>query len=136
MKTSASIRESDFKQLLKSTPGLTRNLTSLDLPDSIITDVRYVVCPEETRSRIIDEHLRSLPAETVDLTGDSAKEARSAQALREREMAVRREKGKQNWEADRAREMLRAEEEEIARANMVDKRGLASQLKSDGTGKA
>lgn len=135
MKTSASIRESDFKQLLKSTPDLNRNLSPLELPDSVTTDVRYVVCPEETRGRIIDEHLRSLP-EMVDLTGESVKEARGAQALREREMAVRRKKGKLNWEAERAREILRAEEEEIERAKMVDRRGLASQLKGDGTGKA
>lgn len=131
MKTSAAIRESDLKSLLKSTPTLTRNHTPATLPHSITSDVRYHVLTPESRDSIIHDHLSRLPEDASAATAgeQGRKEEKSALALREREMAVRKERMQRRGEEERAKWMLRQEEEEIERAKMVGKKGLAQHLK-------
>lgn len=129
MKTSSAIRESDLKSLLNSVTSLTRNHTPATLPHSVTSDVRYHVCPPESRDSIIQDHLSRLPEVIEDDDGKGRKEDKSALALRERELAVRKARMARRGEEERAKWTLRREEEEIERAKNVGRKGLATHLK-------
>ncbi|KAL7276209.1 hypothetical protein RUND412_000794 [Rhizina undulata] len=130
MKLSPELRENDLKKLLKSTSSLTRQTVISNLPDSITTDVRYVVAPEKTRDEIITAHISTLPAtaESEETRREREEKVRKEMALRERERTVRREQARYRDEERAARDRLREEEAAIERAKVVGKRGLLGHL--------
>ena len=133
MKTSGTLREADLKKLLNTTHGLSSRTALTGLPDSIVADVRYVVCPDESRDRIIKDHLRTLPEEVVDEAVRKEREeaARREAALRDREFQVRRQQASTRYDDERARMLLREEEAALERASRVGKRGLAGHLRTE-----
>lgn len=130
IKTSESIRENDLKKLLKSTSGMCRSTPLDNLPESILTDVRYVTAPENIRDAIIKDHLTALPEAPIDEEEKKAREEkeRKERALRDREMTVRKEQWRLRGEEQRAKDMLREEEAMIERAKIVGKRGLLGHI--------
>lgn len=133
MKTSATIREADLKKLLNTTHGLCSQTHLDDLPDSIIADVRYIVCPDESRDRIIRDHLRTLPAEPINEAKRKEKEEaeRRQAALRDREFQVRRQQASTRHDDQRARMLLREEEAALERATRVGKKGLLGHFNTE-----
>jgi hypothetical protein len=123
----------DLKKLLKSTPSLSKQMTLLSLPDSILADVRYVTAPESSRDRIITEYLSTLPDAPISEEERKAKEERERRerALREREWQVRKEKRMNAADEAIAKQMLREEEAAIERAKQVSKKGLLGHLRKE-----
>lgn len=132
LKTSATIRENDLRKLLKTTHGLTSRTGLDELPDNIVTDVRYQACPEESRDRLIQDYLRTLPAEAMSEEDRKKREEdeRRQAAIREREMQVKRQQASARYEEQRAKQLLREEEAAIERAKQVGKRGLLGHLRT------
>ncbi|PWW80782.1 hypothetical protein C7212DRAFT_274136 [Tuber magnatum] len=127
MKISETLRENDLKKLLKSTATLSHYTTLDTLPESILLDVRYVTAPDNTRDKVIQDHLATLPEDPEEEKERKERERRE-QALRGRERAVRKEQWKLRGEERRAKEMLREEEAMIERAKVVGKRGLLGHI--------
>lgn len=114
--------------------------TSLDnLPESILTDVRYVVAPEKVRDAIIKDHMTTLLEIPVDEEEKKAREEgeRKERALKDRETTVRKEQWRLRGEEQRAKDMLREEEAMIERAKIVSKKGLLGHIikKEEGVGR-
>lgn len=139
IKNSESIREKDLKKLLKSTSGMCRSTPLDNLPESILTDVRYVTAPEKVRDAIIKDHLTTLLETPVDEEEKRAKEEgeRKERALKDRETTVRKEQWRLRGEEQRAKDMLREEEAMIERAKIVGKKGLLGHIikKEEGVGR-
>lgn len=144
VKLSPALLENELRKLLKGNRDLTRN-TSMDrLPLSVITDVRYaaypVTFPSEgekapqlpPRDEVVKKYLGTLPEEVVQISEKEVKERQREEALRGRERAVMRDKGRLRGEIERGREMLRGEEMEIERAvREVGRRGLMNSIEAE-----
>lgn len=138
IKTPESVRENDLKKLLKSTAVMCRSTSVNNLPNSILTDVRYVTAPEKIRDAIIKDHLATLPEAPVDEEEKKAREEseKKGRALRDRETTVRKEQWRLRGEEQRAKDMLKEEEAMIERAKIVSKKGLLGHIikKEEGGG--
>lgn len=107
-----------------------RSTTLDNLPESILTDVRYVTAPENIRDAIVKDHIETLPEAPIDEEEKKAREERERKerALRDRETTVRKEQWRLRGEEQRARDMLREEEAMIERAKIVGKKGLLGHI--------
>lgn len=107
-----------------------RSTTLDNLPESILTDVRYVTAPENIRDAIVKDHIETLPEAPIDEEEKKVREERERKerALRDRETTVRKEQWRLRGEEQRAKDMLREEEAMIERAKIVGKKGLLGHI--------
>lgn len=132
--------KSDLSALLKSQPiaVLNRSSTLDTLPESILTDLRFISLPASVRDSIVETYISTLPpapdgaaasAEEQDqMAQKRAERERREKALAERERRVREDKRKQERELAYGKSRLREEEDEIQRAMKVGKEGLRGHL--------
>lgn len=108
------------------------------LPESVVTNVRYISLKPSVRDAVVREFIRRLPRDVeVEGEGDvrnhatvNAAEQKRMQALRERERAVDEAKRRQQKELQYGRSRLR-EEQNLDRAMKVGKTGLKRALGTD-----
>ncbi|KAJ5387896.1 hypothetical protein N7509_010437 [Penicillium cosmopolitanum] len=142
LKLPESTRKSDLSALLKSAPVHTLNRSSnLEaLPTMIITDIRYIALPAQTRNPLIEAFISTLPpAPDVQLTAEEQEEhdrkqrerEKRERALAEREKQVEDDKRRQRGDLLRGKNLLREGEAEIAEAMQVRKDGLRSYMEVD-----
>ncbi|CAI7622041.1 unnamed protein product [Penicillium pancosmium] len=142
LKLPESTRKSDLSALLKSAPVHTLNRSSnLEaLPTMIITDIRYIALPAQTRNPMIEAFISTLPpAPEVRLTAEEQEEhdrkqrerEKRERALAEREKQVEDDKRRQRGDLLRGKHLLREGEAEIAEAMQVRKDGLRSYMEVD-----
>lgn len=107
-----------------------RSTTLVNLPESILTDVRYITAPENIRDAIVKDHIETLPEALIDEEEKKVREERERKerALRDRETTVRKEQWRLRGEEQRAKDMLREEEAMIERAKIVGKKGLLGHI--------
>ncbi|KAF2009624.1 hypothetical protein BU24DRAFT_428522 [Aaosphaeria arxii CBS 175.79] len=132
--------KSDLSALLKAQPlaSLNRDTTIDTLPQSILTDLRFISLPGSTRDSLVKTYISTLPAAPEGAAASAEEEAEAAKkraerqrrekALADRESRVREEKRKAEREAAYGKHRLREEEDEIQRAMKVGKEGLRAQL--------
>ncbi|KAI9759249.1 MAG: hypothetical protein M4579_002458 [Chaenotheca gracillima] len=138
LKLPESTLKSDLSKLLRSMPlsALNRSTTLADLPDTLLTDIRYISLPPQVRDPLLETYISTLePAPSgLDpvLTEQEAKHKlereRRERALAEREKRVAADKRRQESALRMGKGRLREEEEELARAMRVGKEGLRAQL--------
>lgn len=132
--------KSDLTALLRAQPLVSLNNSSTidTLPPAVLTDLRYISLPPNTRNPMIETYISTLPPApegTVLSAEDEAAQAkkwaereRREKALADRERRVQEEKRKQERDLAYGKGRLREEEEEIARALNVGKQGLKGHL--------
>ena len=132
--------KSDLVNLLKSTPlhALNKSSTIDALPETLLTDLRYISLRAITRDPLMEAHISTLPAAPTDLRISpeeqeaQAKERQQRQqrqeALAERQRQVQEEKRKQNGALRYSKDTLREREEELQRATRVGKEGLLGHM--------
>ncbi|KAM0563784.1 hypothetical protein ACHAPJ_001517 [Fusarium lateritium] len=133
--------KSDLTALLKAQPVHLLNNKSLStgLPDSVLTDIRFISLEPKIRDPLVEAYVSNLPPPPDD--PDAAKddeqqrkqrEAREKRekALEERNRVVEEQKRKRDREVAASKARLRDEERELEMAMRVGKQGLQSQLAS------
>lgn len=134
LKLPQSTLKSDLSTLLKAQPLSQLNNSTLPshLPASILADIRYISLDAKLRDELIEGYISTLaPApETLDdeeseeKIKERADRERRQKALQDREKHVAEEKRRQQRNLEFGKGRLRQEEEEIARALNVGKKGL------------
>ncbi|KAJ5164397.1 uncharacterized protein N7500_006227 [Penicillium coprophilum] len=142
LKQPESTRKSDLSALLKSVPlDLLHRSSSLEaLPNTIITDVRYIGLAPEIRNPLIEAYISTLPPPPeVQMTAEELEEIdrkrvereKREKALADREKRVEEEKRRQRGDLLRGKHLLREGEAEIEQAMRVNKDGLMSYMDVD-----
>lgn len=138
LKLPPSTLKSDFLALLRGQPLSTLNNSTLSshLPPAVLADVRYISLDPEVREPLIEAFIVNLPS-APPVVGDDEDEGarkeraerdRRQKALEERERHVNEEKRRQHRNLEIGKGRLRQEEEDIARAMNVTKKGLRDHL--------
>ncbi|CAI6331970.1 unnamed protein product [Periconia digitata] len=132
--------KSDLVSLLRAQPLSTLNhSTSLStLPETILSDLRFISLASSTRDPVIETYLSTLPPppegnlDPAEEDAETAKKReerkRREKALAQRERKVREEKRRQERDLAYGKGRLREEEMEIERAMNIGKEGLKGQL--------
>ncbi|EGD99228.1 hypothetical protein TESG_06667 [Trichophyton tonsurans CBS 112818] len=141
LKLPESTRKSDLSSLLKSIPLSSLNMSSSihSLPQQILSDIRYISLPSQTRDELVRSYILTLPAapEQTDTLDDAEKaeqlkkeqdRRKREKALHDREMRVQEEKRRQQRAVMHGKDALRQEDEEIQRAMNVGREGLKSYM--------
>jgi hypothetical protein len=140
LKLPQSTLKSDLSTLLKAqAPTILNNATlASHLPPAVLADVRYVSLDAATRDPLIEAYISTLPppeAAAFEEDEEAIKERnerdRRQKALEDRERRVAEEKRKQRRNLEMGKGRLREEEDEIARAMNVTKKGLMGHLKEE-----
>ncbi|KAH7027938.1 uncharacterized protein B0I36DRAFT_247691 [Microdochium trichocladiopsis] len=128
----------DLTALLRAVPlkDLNNQTPVENLPGQVLTDVRYISLPPQTRDPLIAAFLQTLAgppdaaeAEEDEVSRKKREERRKREkALEERERVVAEEKRRAAKKVERGRAMLREEERELEQAMKVGKDGLLSHL--------
>lgn len=138
LKLSPDVLRKDLTALLRSVT--LRDLNSQtpleNLPGQILTDVRYISLPPQTRDPLIAGYLQTLsgPPDANEADEDEASRRKKDErrkrekALEDRERVVAEEKRRAAKRVERGRAMLREEERELKQAMHVGKDGLRSHL--------
>ncbi len=142
MKLPDSTLKSDFSALLKSQPlsVLNRSTPPSLLPESILTDIRWLSPNPKKREELLEAYIATLdppPAGNPEVISPEEQEEsrkqqeardRRRQALAEREARIAAEKRRQDQARRWGRERLHNEEVAVAQAMRVGKEGLKTQL--------
>ncbi|RKF63927.1 Pre-mRNA-splicing factor dre4 [Golovinomyces cichoracearum] len=130
--------KSNLSALLKEQSHHKLNkMTTLDnLPQSILTDVRYISLDPAIRDPLIEAYISTLPLSpeidkektSEQSLNDSKDHERYQKALEDRKRFVAKEKSRQRKDLEFGREILREEEEKVGKAMDINHKGLASQL--------
>ena len=139
LKLTQSTLISDLSTLLKAQPAsaLNNSTPPSHLPAPVLTDIRYISLDSKTRDPFIEAFISTLPPAPESLIEEGESEEavkqhqdreRRQKALDDREKLVAEEKRRQERDRRAGKGRLREEEEEIARAMQVGKRGLKNQL--------
>jgi FF domain/WW domain len=145
LKLQESTRKAQLKELLKSVPPeqLHRNSTLNKLPASLLTDLRLISLPPQTRDPLIEAYISTLPfpssqSNTLDAlpSGQVPADKRAAdelekqaRALREREKQVQEEKRKLAAALQHGKEMMRDGERETDEAlRLSGRQGLRAYM--------
>jgi hypothetical protein len=140
LKLPQSQLKTDFLNLLKVQPlkELNRSTNPGHLPAAVVADVKYISLPADIRDPLLETFISTLP-QAPEITGEEETEEqikerkdreRRQAALAERERKVAEEKRRQQRNLAMGRGRLREEEEEIARAMNVSRKGLAGYVES------
>ncbi|KFY19070.1 hypothetical protein V491_04599 [Pseudogymnoascus sp. VKM F-3775] len=130
--------KSDFLNLLKSQPPALLNNATLPshLPPTVLADIKYISLDPSVRDPLVETFIATLPpppeaaeAEEDEETQNERKDRdRRQKALEEREKKVAEEKRRQQKTLAFGKGRMREEEEEIARAMNVTRKGLKGHL--------
>ncbi|PVI02803.1 hypothetical protein DM02DRAFT_717128 [Periconia macrospinosa] len=132
--------KADLTSLLRAQPlaTLNRSTSMSSLPESILTDLRYISLAPSTRDSLIKTYLSTLPPppegtstsaeEDAEASRKREERRRREKALAQRERKVQEEKRRQERELAYGKGRLREEEMELDRAMKVGKEGLKAQL--------
>jgi len=138
LKLPQSTLKSDLLALMKAQPPSALNNATLSthLPAAILADIRYISLDSSLRDPLIEGYISTLPPppessegeETEDMAKERKDRERRQKALEDREQRVAEEKRRQKRNLEFGKGRLREEEEEIARAMNVTKKGLKDHL--------
>jgi hypothetical protein len=138
LKLPQSTLKSDLSTLLKAQPLslLNRSTLPTHLPPAVLADVRYISLDSSTRDSLIEAFISTLGPAPDSTNDDDTEEAikerrdrdRRQKALEDREKRVAEEKRRQKRNLEFGKGKLREEEDEIARAMNVTKKGLKDHL--------
>ncbi|PBP18069.1 WW domain-containing protein [Diplocarpon rosae] len=138
--------KSDLVALLKTQPPSLLNNSTLPshLPPAILADIRYISLDASMRDPLVEGYISTLPPapesnngeETEDMARDKMERERRQKALEDREKRVAEEKRRQKRNLEFGKGRLKEEEEEIARAMNVTKKGLKDHLMDVDDGEA
>lgn len=130
--------KSDFLNLLKSQPPTLLNNATLPshLPPTVLADIKYISLDPSVRDPLVETFIATLPPPPEAAEADEDEEAqnerkerdRRQRALEEREKKVAEEKRRQQKTLAFGKGRMREEEEEIARAMNVTRKGLKGHL--------
>lgn len=136
--------KSDLSALLRAQPlAILNRSTTLDtLPQTVLSDIRFISLPPSSRESLIETYIMTLPSpppgaateysaeEQAQRDKQARERERRENALQERERRVREEKKRQERDLAYGKGRLREEEEEIERALNVGKSGLKAHLET------
>ncbi|CZT43375.1 related to U1 snRNP protein [Rhynchosporium secalis] len=138
LKLPQSTLKADLLALMKAQPpSMLNNSTLLShLPAAILADIRYISLDPAIRDPLVEGYISTLPPppdsnadeETEEMIKEKKDRNRRQKALEDREQRVAEEKRKQKRNLEFGKGRLREEEEEIARAMNVTKKGLQGHL--------
>lgn len=140
LKLPAAKLKADLMDLLAAQPArvLNADTSADDLPKELLTDLRLISLPEESRNLLLKQHIATLPpVPEDDGVDEEAAAARSKakvermkreEAMRERERRVEEEKKSTDRERRFAEVRLREGERELMEANRVGRAGLRGQF--------
>jgi len=140
LKLPAAKLKADLMDLLAAQPAriLNANTSVDDLPKELLTDLRLISLPEESRNLILRQHFATLPPapDDDDVDEEAAAARRKAkaerekreEAMRERERRVEEDKRATDRERRFAEGRLREGERELMEANRVGRAGLRGQF--------
>ena len=110
-----------------------------NLPDALLTDIRFATVPEQVRSTLIREYALTLPsADNVAAAASMTEEEEAKrldrdkrdEAVRRRNEHVEERKRDQRKELQYGQRRLEAEERELQRAQRVGMAGLMANLRT------
>jgi hypothetical protein len=138
LKLPQSTLKSDLLNLLKAQPTSVLNNATLfsHLPPSILADIKYISIEPTARDALVETYISTLPPPPESIPEEETEEAikerkereRRHKALEDRERHVAEEKRRQKRNLEFGKGILREEEQEIARAMNVTKKGLKDHL--------
>ncbi|XMA17483.1 hypothetical protein WAI453_010274 [Rhynchosporium graminicola] len=138
LKLPQSTLKADLLALMKAQPpSMLNNSTLLShLPAAILADIRYISLDPAIRDPLVEGYISTLSPppdsnadeETEEMIKEKKDRNRRQKALEDREQRVAEEKRRQKRNLEFGKGRLREEEEEIARAMNVTKKGLQGHL--------
>ncbi|KAH9211968.1 hypothetical protein DL95DRAFT_391990 [Leptodontidium sp. 2 PMI_412] len=130
--------KSDLLALMKAQPPSMLNNATLHshLPAAILADIRYISLDPSIRDPLVEGYITTLPPppesndgeETEEMIKERKDRDRRQKALEDREQRVAEEKRRQKRNLEFGKGRLREEEEELAKAMNVTKKGLKDHL--------
>ena len=145
LKLPESTRKGDLRALLKIEPlnSLNRSTTLDTLPQTLLTNLKFISLPARTRDPLVEAHISTLPLAPEPSTAEPSLEEQATRerkreerykrdaALADRAKRVEEEKRKQRGALWHGRETLRDGEAELDRAMRVSKEGLRGYMETD-----
>ncbi|KAK0120326.1 hypothetical protein ONS95_011732 [Cadophora gregata] len=138
LKLPQSTLKSDLLALMKAQPPSALNNATLSthLPAAILADIRYISLDPSIRDPLVEGYISTLPPppesnegeETEEMAKERKDRERRQKALEDREQRVAEEKRRQKRNLEFGKGRLREEEEELAKAMNVTKKGLQGHL--------
>ncbi|KAI9048818.1 hypothetical protein LZ554_007649 [Drepanopeziza brunnea f. sp. 'monogermtubi'] len=138
LKLPQSTLKSDLSALMKAQPPsiLNNSTPPSHLPAAMLADIRFISLDASVRDPLVEGYISTLPPapdsndgeETEEMLKDKKERERRQKALEDREKRVAEEKRRQQRNLELGKGRLREEEEEIARAMNVTKKGLKDHL--------